>query len=254
MRIGLISDIHEDIVNLEKALLALEGLADEVYCLGDITGFTDEFYSFKPDANECIRLVRENCSGVVIGNHDLYSVQKIPRHCSGFQFPENWYSLSEAKKREIAGKKIWLYTNEELPEINDFNKKWLEVLPEYKIEELSGKKILFSHFFYPNLSGSETMKKFTFKAVSDHHSYMSALGVEYAFCGHTHSEGILKAARAANGFRHVLRMPLSFSAFNKKVKVNSHDFFTIPAVARSKRESGYAIFDIEEGSLTAFKI
>lgn len=254
MRIGLISDIHEDIHNLEKALLALEGLADEIYCLGDITGFTDEFYSFKPDANECIRLVRENCSGVVIGNHDLYSVQKIPRHCSGFQFPENWYSLSEAKKREIAGKKIWLYTNEDPPELSDFNKAWLNQLPEYKKCEIAGSKILLSHFFYPDLTGSETLKKFTYTSVSSHQAYMSALGADMAFCGHVHSEGLLKASRKQLGVRRILGMPVAFSAFEKKSKIEKNEFIAIPAVASGHRRSGFALFDTEDNTVTAHEI
>ncbi|PLW94154.1 MAG: hypothetical protein C0592_03960 [Marinilabiliales bacterium] len=254
MRIGLISDIHEDLTNLHKALSKLEKECDEIVCLGDITGFTPDFYPFTPDANECIRLVRENCKTVVVGNHDLFSVQRLPRYIKSFEFPSNWYSLSLDEQRKIAGKKIWLYENEKLPELNDLNRKWLEMLPEHKMEEMSGRKLLFSHFFYPNLSGSETLKKFTFKAVSDHHSYMSALGADNAFCGHTHSEGVLKAARSANGLRHVMRMPLAFSAFNKKVKVTSNDFFTIPAVARSNRESGYVVYDLNEQIITAYKL
>ena len=254
MRIGLISDIHEDIVNLKKALRALEGLVDEIFCLGDITGFTNEFYSFSPDANECINLVRMYCSKIVVGNHDLYSVQRIPRHCAGFQFPENWYSLSEDEKRERAGKKIWLYSNEIPPKLTDFNYAWLKQLPEFEMIKAGGNKILLSHFFYPDLTGSETLKKFTYTSVSSHQAYMSALDAEFAFCGHAHSEGLLKASRKQSGVRRILGMPVTYLPFEKKTDLEKNEFIAIPAIASGHRKSGYAIFDTRDNTVTAHEL
>lgn len=64
MRIAIISDIHSNLEGLEKALEIInERKVDDVICLGDIVG-----YGANP--NECIALVRETTSHVLLGNHD----------------------------------------------------------------------------------------------------------------------------------------------------------------------------------------
>lgn len=66
MRRAFISDIHGNLKALESALKIIK--ADEIYCLGDIV---DRF----PNSNECIKLVRENCKGTVLGNHDIFAAK-----------------------------------------------------------------------------------------------------------------------------------------------------------------------------------
>ncbi len=61
---GIISDIHAN----EEALRAVLAFGrdkgvDEFVCLGDVIGYGAA-------VNECVELVRENCSVVVQGNHD----------------------------------------------------------------------------------------------------------------------------------------------------------------------------------------
>lgn len=64
MRIGVISDVHGNAVALQEVMVSLESSAvDEVICLGDIVGYG-------PHPNICAHIVRENCSGVISGNHD----------------------------------------------------------------------------------------------------------------------------------------------------------------------------------------
>ncbi len=68
MKLAIISDIHSNLQALEEALRLIDRLkVDEIYCLGDIVG-----YGGNP--NECVALVRERCSKVVKGNHDLATV------------------------------------------------------------------------------------------------------------------------------------------------------------------------------------
>ncbi|MEW6511266.1 MAG: metallophosphoesterase family protein [Bacteroidota bacterium] len=68
MRIAIISDIHSNLQALKAAFSRIdaEGIK-EVYCLGDIVG-----YGGNP--NECVASVRERCSYVVLGNHDLAAI------------------------------------------------------------------------------------------------------------------------------------------------------------------------------------
>ncbi len=64
MRIAFISDIHGNLEALERTLEKIHELEpDRIYCLGDIVGYG-------PYPNECVTLVREQCTAVVQGNHD----------------------------------------------------------------------------------------------------------------------------------------------------------------------------------------
>ncbi len=68
MRFAIISDIHANLEALSTALETIEKEAvDKVLCLGDIVG-----YGANP--NECVELVREHSSVVLLGNHDLAAV------------------------------------------------------------------------------------------------------------------------------------------------------------------------------------
>ena len=64
MRYLVISDIHG---NLEALTAVLEDIdrqqVDSIYCLGDVVGYG-------PNPCECVKLVRDRCSVVLLGNHD----------------------------------------------------------------------------------------------------------------------------------------------------------------------------------------
>lgn len=66
MRSAIVSDIHG---NLEALTAVLEriGADDAVLCLGDIVGYG-------PNPNECLALVRERATAVVLGNHDVGAI------------------------------------------------------------------------------------------------------------------------------------------------------------------------------------
>ncbi|TKJ41524.1 metallophosphoesterase [candidate division LCP-89 bacterium B3_LCP] len=64
MKLALISDIHSNLEALTAALEAVERFKpDELICLGDIVGYG-------ADPGECIELVRNHTSRVIMGNHD----------------------------------------------------------------------------------------------------------------------------------------------------------------------------------------
>ncbi|MGB8852961.1 MAG: metallophosphoesterase family protein [Pirellulales bacterium] len=64
MKRAIISDIHG---NLEALKAVLEDIdrqrVDAIFCLGDVVGYG-------PNPCECVKLVRDRCSMVLLGNHD----------------------------------------------------------------------------------------------------------------------------------------------------------------------------------------
>lgn len=73
MRIAIFSDIHSNLPALEEALkLCREIRTDAIFTLGDIVG-----YGAFP--NECLDLVRENCSKNVLGNHEIACLHPSPK-------------------------------------------------------------------------------------------------------------------------------------------------------------------------------
>ena len=64
MRIAILSDIHGNLEAVQEVLQYLrDNGIDQVYCLGDTVG-----YGSNP--NECLDLVAQSCSKVIMGNHD----------------------------------------------------------------------------------------------------------------------------------------------------------------------------------------
>ena len=117
MKLGILSDIHEDFTSLYKAIRLLEkNCCDELICLGDIVGFNTSFpkYQNKRDASLCLEMVMDNCKHVIVGNHDLFAARKTPESNPGFEYPPNWYNLELEKRKQMANDKIWLYEPGEL--------------------------------------------------------------------------------------------------------------------------------------------
>jgi predicted phosphodiesterase len=65
MRVAVISDIHANYHALEAVLAEVTAVKpDEIWCLGDTVGYG-------PEPNRCARLVAENATLCLAGNHDL---------------------------------------------------------------------------------------------------------------------------------------------------------------------------------------
>ena len=74
MKYAIISDIHANLEALTKAMSIIkEKQVDEIVCLGDVVG-----YGANP--NECVDIVRSNCSAVVLGNHDEAALDPAGPH------------------------------------------------------------------------------------------------------------------------------------------------------------------------------
>ena len=74
MKYAIISDIHSNLEALQKALSIIDGKkVDEIICLGDVVG-----YGANP--NECVDIVRDRCSTIVLGNHDAAALNPLLAH------------------------------------------------------------------------------------------------------------------------------------------------------------------------------
>jgi len=68
MSIAIISDIHSNLEALQAAFKYIDAhQIKSVYCLGDSVGYG-------PDPNECLSLIRDRCTMVLLGNHDYTAV------------------------------------------------------------------------------------------------------------------------------------------------------------------------------------
>jgi len=70
MRVAVLSDVHGNLAALEAVLETAALRSDAMWCLGDTVGYG-------PRPNECVAVVREHCSIVLAGNHDLAATGRI---------------------------------------------------------------------------------------------------------------------------------------------------------------------------------
>lgn len=116
MEIGVISDVHSNVVALE-AVLADMPAVDAVVCAGDVVGYN-------PWPGACVDRVREVAPATVTGNHDRSVVQ-------GTGYPGN--AMADAGVR---------YARREL---TDGQVEWLAALPESRREFDGRVRIVHGH-------------------------------------------------------------------------------------------------------------
>ncbi|HRI48077.1 MAG TPA: metallophosphoesterase family protein [Ignavibacteriaceae bacterium] len=239
MKIGFVSDIHEDINNLQNAFRTLEEKkCDQIICLGDIVGFAIPFYKniTERDAESCVKLIRENCQHTVVGNHDLFAIRKVPTNKAGFNYKENWYQLEYEKRASLSRKKIWLYEDNEIPcVLSDKSQEFLYDLEEYQTLEIKQKKIFISHFCYPDFTGSHIHFPSEAFHLRNHFQFITKLGCNISFSGHGHPEGAL----VTNCDK------ISNRGFGKYSLLDESLWIVAPAVARTSRKNGVMIIDID---------
>jgi predicted phosphodiesterase len=248
MRLGIISDIHEDLDSLKTALdIFSQKQCDELVCLGDILGFDSNFYQYSRsrNASECISIIKSNFKFVVIGNHDLYAIKKIPRQLNGFIYPNNWYELSIQQRRELSHGKIWLYENEELSvPLTESEENFLSNLPEY-IETMGVNiKILLSHSVFPDLTGSNFFRLHNPWELRSHFDYLKSKEISFGFSGHMHSKNLMTAT-----VNRIKVLPYKKFSFE-----NSLSQYLCPSIANGKGKSGLIIADINNCEIEAIEI
>ena len=245
MKIGFVSDIHEDISTLKQAISIMEKMqVDEVVCLGDIVGYSIPFYGFMKErnANACIDLVRSTCSATVMGNHDLFAVRKIPEHRSHFPYPANWYDLDFEERKQQANGKVYLYEENELCSLlSSKNLDFIRNLPEYVIKNCGTHSVLFSHYALPDCTGSSIWTPQISNELAAHFNFMSQEGCLYSFSGNDHIEG-MEIFCPGNKLRTSFE---TVSLSDEKIWVHG------PAIVRGTTRNGFMIYDSVKRKLSA---
>lgn len=248
MKYGIISDIHEDIINLKLALRKIEKLGcDEIVCLGDISGYSarNHYFHDQRNASECLKVVRDNCSIIVAGNHDLHAAKRLPGVKGDFDYPEDWYARDFKTRKKLSSDKVWLYDDDELdPLYTGEERKYLEKIPEYFVLNHEDHKVLFSHFIHPNLTGSSRVFYSLNEEFDDHKNFMKEKGCTYAFAGHRHFLGLFVSSR-----EKIIR-----KGFNRKHILTEHDCVLVPSIVRNKFHNGFCIFDNQSETVIAKRI
>lgn len=225
MKYAIISDIHEDINSLKSVFEKIKKKAvDKIVCLGDITGFSEFHHSHNQskDANACIDLLKKSCDILVAGNHDLHSVNKLPA-----------YLNRHRQAGSTIPKNMWDYKEEVPAKLSPENIEFLKQLPEYYIETDGKDQILFSHFIYPDLTGSTIAIPEYKKDLKAHFNFMKRKNCLLSFVGHTHIDGF---AESDGGY-------IRFSEFGHKRILNKRKIVFGPGVVKNARRSGYMLFD-----------
>lgn len=237
MIIGIISDIHEDIIRLKKTLSILEKKnVDEIICLGDMVGYSIPYYCYlnSRNSNEVMKLIKSNCSDVVIGNHDLYAIKKVPENRSFFNYPANWYQLDFDTRLTISSGKIYLYEDNELPSLlSNENIDYLHSLPEFIIKDCGDHKILLTHYALPDCTGSSSFEIKSVAKLKKHFEFMKKNDCIYGFSGNDHFEG----------FKVFTQMTIKNYSFEEYKMPNEPIWMHGPTVSKGTFRNGFLIYD-----------
>ncbi len=247
MRYAIITDIHEDLISLERALKKIEKEhCSEIVCLGDISGFSVPHYSYvdSRNARECLRLVRENCSIIVAGNHDLHAARITPQNSPEYAYPPNWYDLDYWERQQLSENKVWLYEKDELcPMYAHSDIEFICSLPEFQILKTDMGNILLTHFVFPNITGSAKIFYFEEKEFDSHRTFLKEQNCQFGVAGHRHFSGL-----------YVVSDKILSKRFGKKIELKAYDIVLTPPIARNQSKSGFCILDSEQCTIEAIKI
>lgn len=247
MKIGIFTDIHENAEMLRKALkMADANKCDELVCLGDIVGYDPRFYNYTQgrSAKTCVNLIRSTCRWIVPGNHDLNAAKRFPGFSNGFVYPDKWFELNGAERKEASQRKVWCYDGDAPSDLGEDEVEFLKSLPEYILTNAPAISCLFSHYIYPDFTGSTTGYVERNHELRGLWNFLNLQGVKYSFSGHSHT--------CFTGFAYPMRKNNAVSSLLKAIHSNPSDsmnlgdetmMLLLPPVTGEKGKTGFSIFD-----------
>ncbi len=248
MKIGIITDIHENVQMLREAFrLASVHKCDEIVCLGDIAGFDQRFYTVNTgrSARTCLEMVRSNCRWIVPGNHDLFAAGRIPSYTNGFKYPDMWFEMNAMERKNAAHGKVWCYDGDAPNDLVEDDRLFIKSLPEYVTLSFNGIASLFSHYIYPDFTGSTTQYLKRNYQLHGLWEFMNLQKVKYSFSGHSHNHFAGIAYKGRGFFLQAIHsVPLqSFNLGDEMLMI------LLPPLAGEKGRSGFSIIDLDRMKL-----
>lgn len=248
MRVGIVTDVHEDIVRLREALAVLDARGcQELMCLGDAVGFAVPYFAHfgTRDASAVLAVLRERCAAVVAGNHDLFAVRKLPEHRAGVEYPEDWYARPYSVRERMLRGRVFLYEREELsPLLDPGDVAYVRGLPEFVVRQYGGLRVLYSHYAYPDLAGTTPFEPAAPADASAHFAFMARHACTLGVSGHDHSEG----------FRVFTTDAAKALPFGTLRLDDAPTWLHGPAVANGTRANGVMVLDTDARELEAIPL
>jgi predicted phosphodiesterase len=240
MKLGIITDIHEDAERLSIAISALEKLnCDEIICLGDISGFDDRFYSYRFSRNLsfCIDCIINNCKIIVPGNHDLNHLKRLPSYNGVFSFPDNWYDLSPQERKNISAGRIWLYDNDYPINCKSEFEKLFAVSNDRYFYDTDNFRILFTHSVSPDISGLIAKKPSKHDDFTPQFLLLSENKCNIGISGHLHPNGLLRIDEKKIYNPKFAELELPEYGYMQ---------FICPCIADGMQDNGFTVIDTKE--------
>lgn len=170
MKLGIITDIHSNIIALNEVLKEFEKVeVDKIICCGDIIGIG-------PKPEEVIQKLIQISNKLisVIGNHEQYLLYGIPINVHD-------------DKRKISNEEIqnhkWIHSK-----ISEKSKTFLEKLPINKCIQIENKKIYIIH--YPMNKNGIYKRHIKNPTIEENIEMFNGSDADIYVYGHTHTTSI----------------------------------------------------------------
>lgn len=170
MKIGIITDVHSNIIALNTVLNEFEKIkVDKIICCGDVIGIG-------PNPEETIQALikRKDILLAVRGNHKQYLLKGLPKnvHDDG-----RTMSLEEIDNHE------WTHSK-----LSENSKNFISKFKISNIIEIEGKKIYIVH--YPSNENGIYKKHIKKPTIKQNEEMFSEIDADIYIYGHTHTTSI----------------------------------------------------------------
>ena len=170
MKIGIITDVHSNIIALNAVLNEFEKIkVDKIICCGDVIGIG-------PNPEETIQALikRKDILLAVRGNHEQYLLKGLPKnvHDDG-----RTMSLEEIDNHE------WTHSK-----LSENSKNFISKFKISNIIEIEGKKIYIVH--YPSNENGIYKKHIKKPTIKQNEEMFSEIDADIYIYGHTHTTSI----------------------------------------------------------------
>ena len=167
MKIGIITDIHSNIIALNAVLKEFDKIqVDKIICCGDIIGIG-------PNPEEVVQVLmqRKDILTIVKGNHEKYLLEGLPKNVHD---DKRKMSIEEIKNHE------WTHS-----QLSQDSKNFIKELQESDVIQIENKKIYITH--YPTNENGVYMKHIKRPEIEENKEMFQKIDADIFLYGHTHT-------------------------------------------------------------------